>query len=75
MNCVNFQDWTNYPIMISVAQVAEILQMGKWTAYNLVHREDFPAIRIGKHKIRINKEDLKKWIENQKGTIEYEQCS
>ena len=67
--------WTNYPIMLSVTQVAEILQMGKWTAYNLVHREDFPAIRIGKHKIRINKEDLKKWIENQKGTIEYEQCS
>ena len=67
--------WDQYPIMLSVLQVAEILQMGKWTAYNLVHREDFPAIRIGQHKIRVNKEALKNWIEKQKGTIDYEQCS
>ena len=67
--------WDKYPIMLSVLQVAEILQMGKWTTYNLVHREDFPAIRIGQHKIRVNKEALKNWIEKQKGTINYEQCS
>lgn len=67
--------WDKYPIMLSVQQVAEILQMGKWTAYNLVHMEDFPAIRIGQHKIRVNKEALKNWIEKQKGTINYEQCS
>lgn len=72
---VSPRNWHEFPIMLSVAQVAEILQMGKWTAYNLVHREDFPAIRIGQHKIRVNKEALKNWIENQKGTIKYEQCS
>ena len=69
------RNWNEFPIMLSVAQVAEILQMGKWTAYNLVHRKDFPAIRIGQHKIRVNKEALKHWIDNQKGTIENEQCS
>ena len=69
------RDWNAYPIMLSVAQVAEILQMGKWSAYSLAHREDFPAVRIGKHKIRVNKEALKNWIEKQKGTMEYEQCS
>ena len=67
-------DWNEYPIMLSVVQVAAILQMGKWSAYCLVHREDFPAVRIGKHKIRVNKEALKNWIEKQKGTIDYEQC-
>ena len=67
--------WDEYPIMLNVTQVGEILQMGKWTTYSLVHRDDFPAVRIGKHKIRINRDELKNWIINQKGTIEYEQYS
>ena len=69
------KNWNDYPIMLSVPQVAEILRMGKWSAYLLAHREDFPAVRIGKHKIRVNRDELKVWIEKQKGTIEYEQCS
>ena len=75
MSDTTTRNWNDYPIMLSVPQVAEVLQLGKWSAYNLAHREDFPAIRIGKHKIRVNKEALKVWIEKQKGTMEYEQCS
>jgi len=68
MNEAIMKNWDEYPIMLSVAQAGEILQMGKWTTYALVHRDDFPAIRVGKHKIRINRDELKKWIINQKGT-------
>lgn len=72
MNEATVKKWDDYPIMLNVDQLGEILQMGKWTTYSLVHRDDFPAVRIGKHKIRINRDELKKWINNQKGTNEYE---
>lgn len=44
------KQWETYPLMLSVDQVSEILQLGKWTTYGLVHRNDFPAIRIGQQK-------------------------
>lgn len=70
MSDSNAKSWEQYPLMLNVEQVGEILQMGKWTAYSLVHRADFPAVRIGKHKIRINRDELKKWLNEQRGKIE-----
>ena len=35
---------------LTVKEVAEILRMGKTTAYELVNKPDFPSVKIGKKK-------------------------
>ena len=50
----------------SVKELAAVIPCGLPTAYNLCHREDFPAIWIG-GKYRIPKKALAEWIENHKG--------
>jgi len=51
-------------LLLTVAETAELLRIGKNTAYELVHRQDFPAVRIGRV-IRVPKDALLKWIEKQ----------
>jgi predicted DNA-binding transcriptional regulator AlpA len=38
----------NYPTVLNAAQLAEILNVSKATAYQLLHMESFPTLRIGK---------------------------
>ena len=50
---------------ITVYQLAEILNIGRYTAYELCHRCDFyPAFRIGR-KILVNMDKLNQWLEEQ----------
>ena len=56
------------PMLLTVPQTAELLQIGRDTAYQLAHREDFPAIRIGRS-VRINREGLQRWLDENNGGI------
>ena len=59
----------NEPLTISVAEAAELLGISTKTAYDLVHQEGFPAIRI-KRRIRVSYSGLKEWIKQQSGERE-----
>lgn len=48
----------------SVEEAAEVLGVSKRAVYNLAHRTDFPAFRIG-GKWRIPKVSLAKWVERE----------
>lgn len=48
-------------------EVAEILKITKNTVYELIKRGELPAYKVGK-KLRIDKEDIENYINNQKGT-------
>lgn len=54
----------DYPIILTVSDVMEILGIGKRVAYELMDRKDFPTVRIGKLK-RVNREAFFEWIEQQ----------
>lgn len=54
--------WEKIPAVLGVLEVAEILGIGRNTAYNLFHREDFPARRIGKS-FRISRDAFRRWLE------------
>lgn len=58
----------DHPLLLTVPQTAELLQIGRETAYQLTHREDFPAIRIGRS-VRINREGLQRWLDNNNGGV------
>ena len=58
------------PLLLTVDQTAALLQIGRDQVYNLCHRADFPALRIGRS-IRINRDLLQGWLnKNNGGTIE-----
>ena len=53
---------------MTIMQLKEFLNISRSKAYDIVKREDFPKIKIGKC-IRINKEELLKWLHNSKNMI------
>lgn len=56
------------PMLLTVPQAARLLGLGRDTTYNLCHRRDFPAIRIGRA-VRINKAGLQDWLDRNNGGI------
>ena len=54
------------PAMMSVDDLQAFFCMGRRQAYELVHREGFPMLKIGQV-IRIPKHLLLKWIEDNTG--------
>lgn len=58
----------NDTLLLTVGQMAELLQIGINSAYDLTHRADFPAIRIGRA-VRINRELLQVWLNEHEGEI------
>lgn len=57
-----------FPTMLKAKQVSEILNVSLRMAYEIMERNDFPTIRIGRSK-RVLKADLIQWIEKQKVVI------
>jgi excisionase family DNA binding protein len=52
---------TTMRLAITIKELADALQISMPTAYDLVHRDGFPSIEIGR-KIIIPIEPLKKWL-------------
>jgi excisionase family DNA binding protein len=52
----------DYPIVLTVKEVAEILSIDTRTAYNIMDEKGFPLIRIGRLK-RVNRDSFFKWLE------------
>ena len=50
------------PIMLSVSQVAAVLNISRASAYELAHCEHFPAMLVG-CRIVVPKDKLLAWIE------------
>ena len=50
---------------LNAIEVAELLNITKNTVYELVKRGEIPAYKVGK-KLRIDKSDVKEYIDNQK---------
>ena len=51
-----------YPLILTVKQCQEILQIGKNLMLYLIHNEEIPAFRVGKQ-WRIRREDLERFME------------
>ena len=53
-------------LTVTVPEMAKIVGVSTCTAYNLIHRADFPVISIGRRAV-IPLDGLKRWIEAQAG--------
>lgn len=54
-------DIDSYPIVLTAFDISKILQISKPSAYELMKREDFPLIQIGRCK-RVLREQFYLWL-------------
>ncbi len=57
-------NWENAPDILKVEEIAELLRVDKSIIYELCRGDNFPCFRINRG-IRVHKEILLKWIEEQ----------
>lgn len=66
INTESFMKWEKAPDILTVKEAAQLLRVGKNRMYELCKIENFPRIILGCDRgIRIPKEALKNWIEDQ----------
>lgn len=53
----------------SVVEVAQVLGISRPKVYDLLHRDDFPAFKIG-GRVLVSVEGLRKWVAAQAGGTE-----
>ena len=57
---------TREKLTLSVAEAAQMLGISAPKAYELTHRADFPAFRIGKRTL-VSRRLLEKWVDREAG--------
>ena len=62
MNECTYKNYDELPLMLNVVQVAAVLGISRAGAYELVHSEGFPALKIGS-RIVVPKDKLREWID------------
>ena len=60
------KNFDNYPAILNTNQLAEILGISRASAYQLLHMDSFPTLRIGKRML-VPKEKLMLWIDQHTG--------
>ena len=61
--------YTNYdelPLFLNAAMVSQILGVSPSSAYELMHKDNFPALRVGS-RIVVPKDKFCQWVETQTG--------
>lgn len=55
----------DYPIVLTVKEVMEILGIGKRVAYELMDQPGFPLVKIGDRLKRVNRDAFFEWMDKQ----------
>jgi excisionase family DNA binding protein len=57
-----YKNFNNYPDILNVSEIQDLLGIGRKQAYELIHSGEFNVTRIGT-RIKVSKSNLLKWIE------------
>lgn len=60
------ENYESIPRVLNAEQLAGILGISRAGAYQLLHREDFPTLRIGKRML-VPRDKLMLWIDRNSG--------
>ena len=66
MNQSNFKSYDERPLFLNAKTVAQVLGISPAGAYELLHQESFPVLKIGSRLV-IPKEKFLAWVESQTG--------
>lgn len=59
-----YKSYDELPLFLNAELVGKVLGVSSTTAYELIHREDFPSIRIGSRLV-VPKEKFREWVNSQ----------
>jgi len=59
---MNYTDFEQLPLILTVEDITKILGIGKNTAYDLIRCGNIRSVRVG-HKIRISKDALLEFLD------------
>lgn len=59
---MKYQNFEQIPLILSVEEIADILQIGRNTAYNLIRSNQIESVRIGRQ-IRVSKSALIRFLD------------
>lgn len=62
MRKCKFHSYDELPLMLTVADVADVLSIGLAHAYEVVRRQDFPTVTLGS-RIIVPRDKFIQWIE------------
>ena len=60
----SFSSFNDLPLVLNASQLAGVLNISRANAYNLLHREDFPTLHIGKRML-VPRDKLVRWMDEQ----------
>ena len=61
-----FKSYDELPLFLNAKTVAQVLGISLAGTYELLHREDFPVVKIGSRLV-VPKEEFFAWVEEQAG--------
>ena len=64
-----YKSYDELPLFLNAETVAKVLGVSPYTRYELLHKKDFPALKIG-NGIVVPKEKLIAWVEENTGGAE-----
>ena len=64
MDRVAFRKVEELPLVLTPMDIAAVLGISRNTAYELIHSEDFPILRVGKQ-YRVSRKRFLTWLEGQ----------
>ena len=64
MDRVVFRKVEELPLVLTPMDIAAVLGVSRNTAYELIHSEDFPILRVGKQ-YRVSRKRFLTWLEGQ----------
>lgn len=66
MNQSIYKSYDELPLFLNAQMVAQILGVSSSTAYELMHEEGFPALRIG-NRLVVPKQEFQIWVQERLG--------
>ncbi|MGI5906752.1 MAG: helix-turn-helix domain-containing protein [Candidatus Pararuminococcus gallinarum] len=64
MNRIEMTEANRLPLVLTPTDIAAVLGISRNTVYEVIHRKDFPAFKVGKQ-YRISRERFINWMNGQ----------
>lgn len=61
MKCSQYQSYDDLPLFLNAETVSKVLGVSPSSAYELLHEDDFPTLRVGSRMV-VPKEQFIQWV-------------
>ena len=60
----DYKNFDDMPACLNISEVAQIMRVSTPVVYAMVHRDDFPAVKVGGKRYVVPKDRFIRWLEN-----------